>query len=191
MSGMENQLINNHSDEEPPAAGLRILIADQQSLLTVEQTRLQAAVRQILVDAGLRTAVIGIAVVDDQAIHALNRQYLQHDYPTDVLSFPLEQNDGHLEGEVVVSADTADCHAKEAGWSASDELLLYVIHGMLHLVGFRDKRPDDIAAMRCAELKYLQQAGAEISASDQRWHAADRDNADAHEKKHMGGLQAS
>ena len=49
-------------------------------------------------------------------IHELNRQYLDHDWPTDVLSFVLDDDDGHLEGEVIISADTAAAAAAEGGW---------------------------------------------------------------------------
>ena len=58
---------------------------------------------------------VSIAVVDDPTIHELNRRFLQHDYPTDVLSFVLEQQDGRLEGEVIVSTDTAVAQAGEYG----------------------------------------------------------------------------
>ena len=64
---------------------------------------------------------------------------MNHDWPTDVLSFVLDDDDGHLEGEVIISADTAAAAAAEVGWPAAAEQLLYVIHGMLHLVGYRDK----------------------------------------------------
>ena len=51
-------------------------------------------------------------------IHELNRRYLNHDWPTDVLSFVLDERDGHLEGEVIFSADTAAAEAAEIGWPA-------------------------------------------------------------------------
>ena len=92
-----------------------------------------------------------MAAVDDRTIHQLNRRYLDHDYPTDVLSFVLEEGPGTVEGEIIVSGDTAAASAPGYGWPAQDELLLYVIHGMLHLVGYDDKSPADAARMRQAE----------------------------------------
>jgi probable rRNA maturation factor len=86
---------------------------------------------------------------------------LEHDYPTDVLSFVLEEADGHLEGEVIISADTAASNAAEIGWPASAEQLLYAIHGALHLVGYRDKSDEEVSCMRAAEKKYLSQFGLE------------------------------
>jgi probable rRNA maturation factor len=84
---------------------------------------------------------------------------LNHDYPTDVLSFLLERNDNRLEGEIIVSADTALSAAPRYGWSAGDELLLYVIHGALHLVGYDDQTPEAQAEMRRHEAAILARFG--------------------------------
>ena len=86
-------------------------------------------------------ATISVAVVDDDAISELNGEFLGHQGPTDVLSFVLEQGEDFLDGEVVVSAETAQRAAAEFGWSAAEELLLYVIHGALHLAGYDDATP--------------------------------------------------
>jgi probable rRNA maturation factor len=94
-------------------------------------------------------------VVDDPKIHELNREFLEHDWPTDVLSFALDDRDDHLDGEIVLSADTAAVAAQEHGTTAADEQLLYVIHGMLHLIGYDDLSPADAERMRSAEQHYL------------------------------------
>jgi probable rRNA maturation factor len=107
----------------------------------------------------VRSARLSLAVVDDGTIHELNRRFLKHDYPTDVLSFLLERDGDRLEGEVIVSADTAKRVSAEYDWPAADELLLYVIHGTLHLVGHNDTSPSDRAAMRGEERRYLVQFG--------------------------------
>ena len=136
-----------------------IEIANQQSQLAVDQDVLQQVAQAILHDHGPPTCRVSIAIVDDPTIHALNRQYLQHDYATDVLSFVLEQTTELLEGEIVVSSDTAQAQAREYQWTAAQELLLYVIHGLLHLVGFDDQSDTQRAEMRCAEQTYLKQCG--------------------------------
>src|SRR5947209_17588936 len=90
-------------------------------------------------------------------MHRLNRQYLQHDYPTDVLSFVLDQDARakSLDGQIIVSSDYAAREAPRYGWTVDDELLLYVIHGTLHLVGHDDTTTEAKAAMRQAEARYL------------------------------------
>jgi probable rRNA maturation factor len=114
----------------------------------------------VLAEAGIKAGEISVGIVTDQRMHELNRQYLQHDYPTDVLSFVLEQGDnGSLDGEIIVSADYAAREAERFGWTTDDELLLYVIHGSLHLVGHDDHTPDGRAAMREAETQHLAEFG--------------------------------
>lgn len=138
-----------------------IEITNQQDTLPVDEARIRQAVEMILKDASIREAQISVAVVDDPTIHTLNRQFLSHDEPTDVLSFVLEESEGNLEGEVIVSADTALAVAPQYGWEPVHELLLYVIHGTLHLVGGLDATPEEQADMRAREREYLARFGLE------------------------------
>ena len=138
---------------------ISIAIADEQERLQIDGARLRSAVTQILKDAGIASADISLALVDDATIHEVNRQYLGHDYPTDVISFVLDHTDGRLEGEVIVSADTAAATAARLGWPPENEVLLYVVHGALHLVGHDDQDPASLAAMRNAERQYLARFG--------------------------------
>jgi probable rRNA maturation factor len=141
-------------------------VADRQTTLKLDPSQIVKAVEMILNDATVTKTEISVAVVDDPTIHQLNRQYLDHDYPTDVLSFVLEQEENLLEGEVIVSADTAAARAAEFGWSAAEELLLYVIHGTLHLVGYDDRSPHDRAEMRAREHECLKRLGIDPPRQD-------------------------
>jgi probable rRNA maturation factor len=146
--------------KQPSAATIEITvqIANEQSHLPVDRRLVRRAVRRVLRDAGLRKARISVAVVDDETIARLNWQYLRHRGPADVLSFLLEQDDG-LEGEVIVGAEAALRTAPHYGWPPHDELLLYVIHGMLHLVGHDDGRPALRAKMQERETEVLEKLG--------------------------------
>ncbi|MBA3483853.1 MAG: rRNA maturation RNase YbeY [Pirellulales bacterium] len=155
-------------DSDPPERSLRVLVANE-TAAAIDAERLESAVRLAFADSGYTWVEVSIAVVDDEMIHELNRQFLDHDYPTDVLSFALEDDPPRLEGEIVVSLDTADRCASEAGWSTDDELLLYVAHGALHLAGYGDKTPEDAAEMRAAEVDLLAKLGATVSPGDSRW----------------------
>jgi probable rRNA maturation factor len=128
-----------------------------------DRARLKKAVRLILQDAGIRSAEISIAIVTDVRMQEFNRQYLQHDYPTDVLSFLLDHDrqEKSLEGQIIASAEYAAREAINYGWTTDDELLLYIIHGCLHLVGHDDTTPGAKKAMRAAEADYLNQFGLE------------------------------
>lgn len=134
---------------------LSIEIANQQTDVDVDAGRICRAAEAILRDARVTEVQLSIAIVDDPTIHELNRRYLEHDYPTDVLSFLLEREGEHLEGEVIASAQTAARTAPRYSWRAEDELLLYVIHGTLHLVGHDDSTTDQRTAMRRLERQYL------------------------------------
>jgi probable rRNA maturation factor len=134
----------------------------------VDAARLAAAVQIVLADAELTSAEVSVAVVDDATIHRLNRQFLEHDYPTDVLSFVLDAPP-QLSGEIIASVDTAAREAAEVGWPAEHELLLYAVHGALHLVGQLDKDPADAAEMRARERETLVKLGVTVSPTDPRW----------------------
>lgn len=141
----------------------QIALVNQQSGHSVNEAQLTEAATAVLQDSVFSSAAISLAVVDDGTIHELNRRHLEHDWPTDVLSFVLEDDGYHLEGEVILSADTAATAANELGNSPAEEQLLYVIHGMLHLVGYDDKSDADADEMRAAEARYLQRFGVELS----------------------------
>lgn len=117
---------------------------------------MKTTLRKILTDAGFSCGRLEAAVVDDETIHRLNREYLGHDYPTDVLAFELESDaaEGLLEGSVIVSAQMASARAEEFGWTPADELALYMIHGTLHLVGYDDHETGKKRQMRRKEKLY-------------------------------------
>ena len=139
-------------------------VIDKQSVLRVDEAKLISAVHVILVDSEYHAAEISIAVVGDAEMHQMNNQYLAHNYPTDVLSFPLEKSNHFLAGEIIVSSETAKQEAVENGLNDFDELLLYVVHGTLHLVGYDDKDPNDRKLMREKEAIYMKKFGVDLQA---------------------------
>lgn len=96
-----------------------------------------------------------MAVVDRDTIGRLHARFLDDPSPTDVLSFVLARRDGWLEGEIVACAEVAAQVARRLRRPAADELLLYVVHGMLHLVGYDDRTPAQARQMRRQERAYL------------------------------------
>ncbi len=138
---------------------LAIEIADSQSYLALDHARVRKAASWILDDAGIQRASLSIAIVDNESIQQLNRRFLDHDFPTDVLSFLLEKDDDRLEGDIVVSAEMAVAQAGVFGWQPADELLLYLVHGMLHLVGYNDQKLRDREEMREKEYEVLASLG--------------------------------
>ncbi len=138
---------------------IHVHVANRQRILRIDRKPLEAAVRQALQQAGRERAEVSLAVVDDAAIAELHGRYLGDPAPTDVLSFLLEDGPGPLEGEVIVSAETAVRHAAPYGWSPAEELLLYAVHGTLHLVGCLDATARQRAEMRKQERAVLEHFG--------------------------------
>ena len=108
---------------------------------------------------------IGLRLCDDAAIRAINCRHLEHDYATDVISFGYTDEPPFVEGELVVSVETAARTATSLpGWSTQNELVLYVVHGVLHICSMDDTNEVSRANMRSVERAVLTQLGiADIS----------------------------
>ena len=140
-----------------PAPAVVVEVGDTRSFLApADRRRLAAVARRVLEAEEIARAEVSIAVVDDSTIHAVNRDHLDHDWPTDVISFVLsEGDDDRLAGELIVSFETAARMAARDGVDAWTELVLYVIHGLLHLCGHDDLTEEGAAAMRVREGELL------------------------------------
>jgi probable rRNA maturation factor len=95
---------------------------------------------------GCEEAEVSVVIVDDGAITALNRRYFRRRGPTNVISFPLREGTAEglppfLLGDVVISADTAERHARAAGIQTGEEILFLLVHGILHLAGYNHEGP--------------------------------------------------
>lgn len=150
-------------------------IVNQQKSLRISAARIRRVVRRTLEAERVGRATISVALVDNRIIHELNRQHLNHDYETDVLSFLFESetsvpvpaempsNDGgtdrYIDGEIVISAEMAVQTALRFGWSAQKELELYLIHGLLHLCGYDDGTVSQRRLMRRRERSILKLIG--------------------------------
>ena len=122
--------------------------------------RLKAAARAVLEGEGVREAKVTLAFVDSAHIHRLNKQFLGHDEPTDVITFPYtDPGAKKLEGEVVIGYEVARENAADRGHELGLELLLYVVHGCLHLCGYDDTTDKAAARMRAKEREYLGKLG--------------------------------
>lgn len=98
---------------------------------------------------------LSIILVDDKKIRELNRRFLQSDRPTDVLAFPLEDEDTGVWGEVYVNGNLAREQALMYGVSFGEELARLIVHGVLHLMGYDDGDENSREEMREREDHYL------------------------------------
>ena len=118
------------------------------------------AAHQLLTTTDLGSAEISIVVCDDAFIHQLNREYRGKDTPTDVLSFAQREGEGAdpedlVLGDVVISVETATRQAERLGHSLSQELVVLLTHGFLHLLGYDHETPEEAMEMAQAEAKLL------------------------------------
>jgi probable rRNA maturation factor len=145
------------TDTEPPPGAIVVEITDTQSFIPVVHDDLVALAARVLRGEGVSRASISIALVDDAAIHRVNRAHLDHDCPTDVISFLLsEPDEAELAGELVVSTQTALAIAVQLDVPPWAELVLYVVHGLLHLCGYDDRSDEDARIMRAREKMALE-----------------------------------
>jgi probable rRNA maturation factor len=112
-------------------------------------------------DGGCPPGELSLAFLDDAELAELHGEFLEDPTTTDVITFEGDPAFG-VAGEVCVSVDTARTYAKKHRRAFSEELLLYVVHGWLHLAGYDDLKPELKRAMRRAEaraMKLLTEAG--------------------------------
>ena len=113
-------------------------------------------VSRVLRDEHLRNAEIGVVAIDTRFCRRINKQYLSHDYSTDVISFPLGMGGGKsLEGEIYVNLDKAREQARDYGVTIAQEIARLVVHGTLHLAGYDDRRLTEARRMRDRENRYV------------------------------------
>jgi rRNA maturation RNase YbeY len=98
---------------------------------------------------------LNIIFCDDNFLLSLNRQFLEHDYYTDILSFPLSDRGKPLIAEIYISIDRVKDNAKNTESSFREELHRVIFHGILHFCGYNDKSKKEIQEIRTAEDKYL------------------------------------
>lgn len=146
-------------DEEPPGKLRANANTARHSGLITEIRR---AVRTAAELRGFVKGRIGVLVTDDETIREINLRHLDHDYATDVISFTYGRSATALEGELVVSLDTAVAQADRLAWDWRSELLLYVVHGTLHISGLEDSDSESRAEMRSAERRVLAALGVSV-----------------------------
>lgn len=113
-----------------------------------------AWVKRVAASYGRKVGDVAYIFCDDEEILRVNRQYLQHDYYTDIITFDYDEGDV-ISGDLFISLDTVRTNAEQLGVSYEQELNRVIIHGILHLCGINDKGPGEREIMEAAENKAL------------------------------------
>jgi len=135
----------------------KIEVLNAHPITRLKRQSFRSCVESVLRWGGVSDATISVILLDDSALLKLNRDYLNHNYFTDVMTFPLEVEP--LEGEIYISVDRARDQADERSIPLYEEVSRLAIHGTLHLLGYDDKTEQERKAMIQLENKFLKQVG--------------------------------
>ncbi len=155
----------------------QIAIANLQRAISLDVRQLRRMAEGTLFEEQVHAADISVALVNDAEIWRVNKQFLNHDHPTDVVSFQLESEQTippesygsrtqrlrgagkTFHGEIVIGAEYAQREAAVYRWPVQHEVLLYLVHGLLHLCGYDDLSPAEKRTMRRRETAILHRCG--------------------------------
>lgn len=125
----------------------------------IARRKVTAWVKAVAAGYGKKVGEIAYIFCDDEKIIEVNREFLQHDYFTDIITFDYCEDD-RLSGDLFISLDTVRSNAELLGKDYDEELHRVIIHGILHLCGINDKEPGEREIMEAAEDKALAMRGS-------------------------------
>ncbi len=147
---------------------LDVEVFNQTELKNIKLKPLRDAALLVLNDKGIKNAVLNIVLLNTEDIQNMNNEYLQHNYPTDVISFNLKdvnidekyneilgEDDTDFDGEIYIGVDVAIENGKKFKVSLTNELVRLTIHGTLHILGMNDEAPEEKQLMTERENYYL------------------------------------
>ena len=126
-----------------------------QPIVLRDRTRLKQFLASLFKKEKKRLGELQYIFCSDDYLLQINRQYLNHNYFTDIITFDLSERDQSINAEIYISVDRVRENAREFGSSLRQELHRVMFHGALHLCGYKDKKPKDAQLMRQMEDKWL------------------------------------
>lgn len=152
---------------------MEIEVSNRQKTLSLDTEKVRLVVETLLEKEGVRSDEISILFVEEEEIAQLHDRFFGDPSPTDCITLPIDpEDDGgyrHL-GEVIISPRAALRYVEEQGGDPHEETLLYLVHGLLHLLGYEDIEEEAIERMRHKEkewLAYLQHKNLEVKPATQ------------------------
>lgn len=120
----------------------------------ISHRELNKWIRNVAASYGRKVGELAYVFCDDEKILEVNRQYLNHDFYTDIITFDYCEDDV-VSGDIFISLDTVRSNSEEQGTDYEEELRRVIVHGVLHLCGINDKGPGEREIMEAAEDKAL------------------------------------
>ena len=137
---------------------MKITLSNQQKKVIIPNKKIKKLIQAVLKGEGIQeSGWINICFVNNRQIKKLNAQFLKINSATDVLAFNLsdKKNTGTILADIVISAQESRNQARNFKTTPDYELSLYVVHGLLHILGFNDHTPREIKLMRKKESQYV------------------------------------
>ncbi|AHM61402.1 metalloprotein [Flammeovirgaceae bacterium 311] len=120
-----------------------------------QKTKIRSWIKNVVKNEGASIAEVNYIFCSDPYLKQVNIDYLQHDYFTDIITFDNSEEEGILEGDIFISIDRIKENSEDYSNSFNQELRRVIVHGVLHLIGYRDKSETEQAQMRQKEDQYL------------------------------------
>ena len=119
------------------------------------RSNLKLFIQSIFKKEKTKAQFINIIFCSDEFLLNINKEYLNHDYPTDIITFEISRDLNGITAEIYISVDSVTRNSIDYQSTKKNELHRVIFHGILHLCGYNDKTKEDIALMRSKEDKYL------------------------------------
>jgi probable rRNA maturation factor len=127
---------------------------DDVKMPNIKRRETTSWIKSVAATYGRKVGEIAYIFVSDEKILEVNKQYLGHDYFTDIITFDYDEKN-IISGDIFISLDTVKSNSEEQRTAYDDELHRVIIHGILHLCGINDKGPGEREIMEAAENKAL------------------------------------
>ena len=128
---------------------------DGTKMPNIKKRETTAWIRRVAASYDKKVGDVGYIFCNDERILEVNREYLQHDYYTDIITFDYTEGDT-IGGDLFISLDTVRTNSEQFGTGYEEELHRTIIHGILHLCGINDKGPGEREIMEAAENRALE-----------------------------------
>ena len=128
---------------------------DGTKMPNIKKRETTAWIRRVAASYDKKVGDVGYIFCNDERILEVNREYLQHDYYTDIITFDYTEGDT-IGGDLFISLDTVKTNSEQFGTGYEEELHRTIIHGILHLCGINDKGPGEREIMEAAENRALE-----------------------------------
>ena len=128
---------------------------ETENLKIKNKNKIRSLIKLLCLKENKKLGFINCIFCSDEYLGEINKKYLGHDYYTDIITFDHKDTEDNVEGDLYISSERIKENAKNFGVKTEEELIRVVIHGVLHLIGYKDKSKKEKMIMTQKENKYI------------------------------------